>query len=166
MDTSIRRLLAGLTLALVAPALHAHGDARHAPKAKQALSTDEHPWGREGDPRKASRTITVDMGDDMRFKPAHLEIKAGETVRFVVANKGKLMHEMVIGTEAELAKHAELMRKHPGMEHEEPYMAHVSPGKREEIAWTFTKAGTFMYGCLIPGHWESGMKGTIVVAAR
>lgn len=166
MGIVIKSLLLAAVLSLAAPAMHAHGPEKHGAKAKQALSTDEHPWGREGDPRKASRTITVDMGDDMRFNPSRLQIKAGETVRFVVANKGKLMHEMVIGTEAELAKHAELMRRHPGMEHEEPYMAHVSPGKREEIAWTFTKPGTFMYGCLIPGHWESGMKGTIVVAAR
>ena len=166
MDTSIRRLAIAIALLLGAPALHAHGDAKHAPKAKAAISAEEHAWGREGDPRKATRTIAVDMGDDMRFEPSRLEIKAGETVRFVVANKGQLLHEMVIGTEAELAKHAELMRKHPGMEHDEPYMAHVSPGRREEIAWTFTRPGTFMYGCLIPGHWESGMKGTIVVAAQ
>ena len=156
-------LAVAIGLLLAAPALHAHGDAKHTPKANRAVSAEEHPWGREGDPRKATRTIRVDMGDDMRFKPSRLQVKAGETVRFVVANRGKLMHEMVIGTEAELKKHAELMRKHPGMEHEEPYMAHVSPGKRGEIAWTFTKPGTFMYGCLIPGHWESGMKGTIVV---
>ena len=166
MDTVIKRCLLAAAIVLAAPAIDAHGPEKHAPKAKQAVSAEEHPWGREGDPKKASRTIAVDMSDDMRFRPDRLEIKAGETVRFVVANKGKLMHEMVIGTEAELKKHAELMRKHPGMEHDEPYMAHVSPGKREQIAWTFTRPGTFMYGCLIPGHWEAGMKGTIVVAAR
>ena len=158
-------VLVGLASA-VAPPVLGHGETRHAPAGPKVLSTEEHPWGREGDPRKATRTIEVDMGDDMRFKPAKLEVRAGETVKFLVRNRGKLLHEMVIGTEAELAKHAELMRKHPGMEHEEAYMAHVSPGKRGQIAWTFTRAGTFTYGCLIPGHWESGMKGTIVVAAR
>jgi uncharacterized cupredoxin-like copper-binding protein len=76
------------------------------------------------------------------------------------------MHEMVIGTRAALEAHAELMRKHPGMEHGEPYMAHVAPGRMETLAWIFDKPGTFMYGCLVPGHWEAGMRGTIVVADR
>ena len=160
----------GMTIVLAAAligsaglAAHAHGDAKHAPSAKKAISKDEHAWGREGDPKKASRTIAVDMADTMRFSPGELRIKRGETVRFLVSNSGKQMHEMVIGTREELEKHAEVMRKHPGMEHDEPYMAHVEPGKKQEIVWTFTKAGTFMYGCLIPGHWEAGMKGTIVV---
>ena len=133
---------------------------------KKEISRDEHAWGREGDPRKAVRTITIDMSDAMRFTPAEVRVKQGETVRFVARNRGKLMHEMVIGTKEELERHAELMRKHPGMEHDEPYMAHVKPGGREEIAWTFSKPGTFMYGCLIPGHWDAGMKGAIVVAAQ
>ena len=153
-------LAALLMLAPFAAVAHSghEGDAKPRP-----MSKEEHPWGREGDPRKAVRTIEVDMNDDMRFRPGEIRVKRGDTVKFEVRNSGKVMHEMVIGTEPELRKHAELMRKHPGMEHEEPYMAHVQPGKKEVIAWTFTKAGTFMYGCLIPGHWEAGMKGTIVV---
>ncbi len=65
----------------------------------------------------------------MRFTPAELEVTQGDTVRFVVRNSGKTMHEIVLGTMKELKDHAELMRKHPGMEHDEPYMAHVAPGK-------------------------------------
>jgi len=84
-------------------------------------------------------------------------------VRFVVANKGKLMHEMVIGTMDELKKHGELMKKHPTMEHDEPYMSHVAPGKKEDLVWQFTKAGEFYYACLIPGHFEAGMIGKIKV---
>ena len=115
------------------------------------------------DPAKASRTILVDMNDTMRFRPDQIRIRRGETVRFVVGNSGKVMHEMVIGTADELRAHAELMKKHPGMEHDAPYMAHVAPGKKETLTWTFDKSGAFMYGCLVPGHWEAGMKGTIVV---
>jgi uncharacterized cupredoxin-like copper-binding protein len=152
-------------LALGAPAAFAHGDVKQRPGG-EAISGDEYPWGREGDPRKALRTITVDMSDAMRFSPSELRVKPGDTVKFVVRNKGKVMHEMVIGTREALEKHAEMMTKRPGMEHDEPYMAHVKPGGREEIAWTFTRPGTFMYGCLIPGHWEAGMKGTIVVATN
>jgi uncharacterized cupredoxin-like copper-binding protein len=76
------------------------------------------------------------------------------------------MHEMVIGTMPELKEHAELMKKHPGMEHDEPYMAHVAPGKTETMVWQFTKAGEFNFGCLVPGHFEAGMVGQIRVLAK
>ncbi|MFN0164213.1 MAG: plastocyanin/azurin family copper-binding protein [Burkholderiales bacterium] len=154
-------------LAIVPFTVGAHGNAEHAAKpAKRAISKDEHPFGREGDPRKARRTVKVDMADSMRFTPAEITLRQGETIKFIVRNSGKVMHEMVIGTEEELKKHAEMMKKHPEMEHEEPYMAHVKPGAKEEITWTFTKPGTFMYGCLIPGHFEAGMKGTIKVVGK
>ncbi len=155
------------TLALSASVVLAHGDTDHGKKSvAKPLSKEEHAFGREGNPKKAGRTIRVDMADSMRFTPGELTVKRGETVKFVVTNSGKVMHEMVIGTEAELRKHAEEMKKHPTMEHDEPYMAHVKPGAKEEITWTFTKAGKFMYGCLIPGHFEAGMKGAINVVAK
>jgi uncharacterized cupredoxin-like copper-binding protein len=99
----------------------------------------------------------------MRFSPGAITLKAGDMVRFEVKNSGKTMHEMVLGTMEELKQHADLMRKHPGMEHDEPYMAHVAPGKTERIVWHFTKPGEFYYGCLIPGHFEAGMIGKITV---
>ncbi len=111
----------------------------------------------------ASRTINIDMADTMRFTPASILVKRGETVRFVLRNKGQVLHEMVIGTKKDLAEHAELMKKHPNMEHDEPYMAHVSPGKQETMTWQFTKAGEFYFACLIPGHFEAGMIGKILV---
>jgi uncharacterized cupredoxin-like copper-binding protein len=70
---------------------------------------------------------------------------------------------MVLGTMDQLKQHAEVMKKHPEMEHEEPYMAHVAPGKTETIVWQFTRAGEFHYGCLVPGHFEAGMVGSIRV---
>ena len=73
------------------------------------------------------------------------------------------MHEIVLGTMKELKEHAELMKKHPGMEHDEPHTAHVAPGKTERLLWQFTKAGEFFYACLIPGHFEAGMIGRIAV---
>jgi len=105
------------------------------------------------------------MNDTMHYSHSAIRVAQGETVTFVISNKGKLLHELVIGTEKELADHAELMRKNPGMEHDEPYMAHVKPGAKESITWKFTKAGTFQYGCMVAGHYEAGMKGVIVVAA-
>ena len=141
----------------------AHEDARHPAKGGVATEVVEKPFGRFADPKRAICTIKVDMRDTMRFSPARLTVKRGETVRFVVTNSGKTMHEMVLGTMYELKDHAELMRKFPGMEHDEPYMAHVRPGRTETLAWQFTKAGEFFYGCLIPGHFEAGMVGKIVV---
>lgn len=151
-------------IAAFSPSAFSHGDLKHEKKAARPISKAETPFGREGDPKKVTRTVTVDMSDQMRFNPAQLTIKQGETVRFRVKNSGKVMHEMVIGTMDELKKHAELMKKHPGMEHDEPYMAHVAPGKTETMVWQFTKPGEFHYGCLVPGHFEAGMIGQVVVA--
>jgi uncharacterized cupredoxin-like copper-binding protein len=159
---SIQALLVALALCVSSSAF-AHGEKARAPKETKVISTEEKPFGREGDPKKANRTIKVDMSDKMRFSPETLEIRRGEVVRFVVKNSGKVMHEMVLGTMGELKEHAELMRKHPGMEHDEPYMVHVAPGKTENIVWHFTKSGEFFYGCLIPGHFEAGMIGKVVV---
>jgi len=139
----------------------AHGDPKK-PAAKKAVA-EEKVFGREGDPKKVTRTIQVDMSDNMRYSPMEITIKRGETVRFVAKNSGKVMHEMVLGTMKELKEHFELMRKHPGMEHDEPHMAHVKPGGTAPMVWEFTKAGEFYYGCLMPGHFEAGMVGKIIV---
>ena len=154
-----------LSVALAALSLPAypHGDAKHDKKAAKPISAEEKEFGREGDPRKAVRTVKVDMSDKMRFTPARLTIKQGDSVKFVVRNSGKVMHEMVLGTMKELKEHAEMMKKHPTMEHDEPYMAHVAPGKTETMVWQFTKAGEFYYGCLVPGHFEAGMVGKLTV---
>ena len=161
----MKYLTAAVTALLIiaAPLTWAHGDAKHAPAKKKAISTEEKAFGREGDPQKAVRTINVDMSDKMRFSPDTITVKQGETVKFVVKNSGKIMHEFVLGTMGELKEHSALMQKFPGMEHSEPYMAHVAPGKTETIAWQFTKSGNFNFGCLIPGHFEAGMIGKVTV---
>lgn len=166
MKRTLATILAGVGLAIAAPEPQAHGEKHPADAKKKAMSMERYPWGREGEARNAVRTIVVDMADTMRFTPSEIRVKQGDTVKLVARNTGKTMHEMVIGTKQELEAHAELMRKHPNMEHDAPYMAHVAPGKQEEIIWTFDRPGTYMYGCLIPGHWEAGMKGTIVVASK
>jgi uncharacterized cupredoxin-like copper-binding protein len=127
--------------------------------------SEEKTFGREGDAKKVSQTIHIDMRDEMEYLPNGLRLKVGDTVKFAVRNSGRIMHELVLGTMEELKEHAELMRKHPGMEHDEPYMAHVAPGKTETIVWQFTKPGAFYYGCLVPGHFEAGMVGIVRVRA-
>ena len=151
---------------ILASATFAHGTANHSGKhhpAPSSASSQQTEWGIAGDPKKVSRTIKIDMRDTMRFSPELLTIKKGETIRFEVLNTGKVLHEMVIGTKQELDSHAELMKKHPNMEHDEAYMAHVDPGKRGEIVWLFNREGEFDFACLIPGHYEAGMKGKIRV---
>ncbi len=159
----IRSTVIAALILVATSAAWAHGDAKKPTAGKKAISTEEKAFGREGDPKKAVRTINVDMSDKMRFTPDTLAIKRGETIRFVVKNSGKTMHEFVLGTISELKEHAVLMQKFPGMEHDEPYMAHVAPGKTETITWQFTKAGNFNFGCLLPGHFEAGMVGKLTV---
>lgn len=114
---------------------------------------------------KETRTVKVDMTDAMRFVPATVEVAQGETVRFVVTNSGKLKHEFVLGTEKELKEHYEQMKKFPEMEHADPNMVTVAPGKTGEVVWQFTKAGKVHVGCLQPGHYDAGMKGAVSVAS-
>ncbi|WP_416546657.1 plastocyanin/azurin family copper-binding protein [Limnohabitans sp. DCL3] len=163
MNIAIHTLLLTMGLLTLA-AVHAHSPAahqnHHAPSTAPAEQKD---WGIAGDPNKVQRTIEIRMTDDMRFAPKDIQVKLGETVRLVAVNAGKTLHEIVIGTPQELKAHAEMMKKHPGMEHDEPYMAHVDPGKKGTIVWTFNRTGRFEFACLIPGHFEAGMIGRITV---
>ena len=149
-----------------APAAWAHGEEPHAAPKVDYSKAEEKPFGKAADPSRAATTIRVDMADTMRFTPSRLTVKRGDTVRFVATNRGRVLHEMVLGTMDELREHAEMMRKHPGMEHDEPHMLHVAPGKTGQMGWRFTRAGEFYYGCLIPGHFEAGMVGKITVTEK
>jgi len=159
-------LASAITVFALSTGAHAHGEKLHARKFSASQLSENHAFGKAGDPNKATRTVAVDMSDRMRFTPDSLTIREGETVKFTVKNSGKLMHEFVLGTIKELGEHAEMMKKFPGMEHDEPYMAHVAPGKTETIVWQFSKTGEFHFGCLLPGHFEAGMVGKINVTRR
>ena len=154
-----------LSIGLLAqPLAQAHAPAAHkSHQAQVSAPAEQTDWGIAGDTQKVTRTIEINMTDTMRFTPNKIEVKLGETVRLVAVNAGKVLHEIVIGTPKELKAHAEMMKKHPGMQHEEPDMAHVDPGQKGHIVWTFNRAGTFEFACLIPGHFEAGMVGRITV---
>jgi uncharacterized cupredoxin-like copper-binding protein len=143
----------------------AHGDKDHPKKATPARK-EQKDWGIAGDAKSAKRTIEVRMLDSMRFSPDRIDVRLNETVRFTATNTGKVMHEFVIGTKKENEEHAQLMLKFPDMEHDEPYMAHVPPGKSGQIVWTFNRAGEFEFACLIAGHYQAGMFGKISVTAK
>ena len=159
--------LAGIAFALttVLSVAHAHGDA-HDKKKPAAVKKEQKEWGIAGDAKSVKRTIRITMSDTMRFTPDAIEVRQGETVRLVMKNDGKLLHELVIGTKPVLEEHAALMVKFPDMEHDEPYMAHVPAGKTGEIIWTFNRAGDFDFACLIAGHYSAGMVGKIKVVAK
>lgn len=157
----------GVLSMMLAWSVGAHGPGHHgrneAARSGVATSSEQKPWGVAGAASAARRTIEISMSDDMRFQPAHFEVRLGETVRLAIRNRGALMHELVIGTRDELDSHAALMLKHPNMEHDEPWMAHVEPGRSGDLIWTFNRAGEFEFACLLPGHFQAGMRGTIRV---
>jgi uncharacterized cupredoxin-like copper-binding protein len=122
--------------------------------------------GEPGDPKQPSKIVQVTMGESdgkMLFVPARLEIRKGDQVKFMLRNNGELDHEFVLANTAENLEHAEVMKKHPDMTHADANGRRLAPKKTSEVAWKFTKAGEFEYSCLIPGHREAGMVGTIVV---
>ncbi|MEC9342210.1 cupredoxin family protein [Nitratireductor mangrovi] len=124
--------------------------------------------GKPAEAAKAKRTVTITMfeNDDgaMLFEPASLEVKEGETIRLSFVNKGETDHEFVMDDHEELMKHKEMMAKFPEMEHDDPNSVRLAPGAKGEIVWTFARAGNFAFACLIPGHYEAGMKGEITVS--
>ncbi|MBX9817877.1 MAG: cupredoxin family protein [Burkholderiaceae bacterium] len=122
--------------------------------------------GKPGVAAKATRTITIDMSDTMRFTPSTIQVRRGETIRFVVTNSGQLKHEFNLGTEADLKAHYAQMLKFPEMEHDEPNLVSLAPGKTGEVIWQFTKSGTVHFACLHAGHYEAGMKGTVAVGSK
>jgi uncharacterized cupredoxin-like copper-binding protein len=151
--TILKTVLVTLIAALPATAV-AHGPQGHSPV------------GEPGDPARATRTIAVSMTDEMRFIPASIAVKRGETVRFVVKNDGIEPHEFMLGEMKALQDHAEEMRKHPTMVHDEPNAITVLPAQSGELVWHFTTAGRVDFACLIPGHFEKGMQGDIRVSPR
>lgn len=152
-------ILAVATLGIAAVSTTAWGTGNHSGGHGEGEAI-----GKPGDSAKVSRTISVDMSDTMRFSPANFSVKQNETIRFVVKNSGKVKHEFVLGTEKELKEHYEVMKKNPEMEHADPNMVTVAPGKTGEVVWQFTKAGKVNVGCLQPGHFDAGMKGQVTVS--
>lgn len=131
-------------------------------RSHERHSHESYSAGQPGDPKKPSRTINVDMSE-MDFTPSRIEVKRGEQIRFVIRNVGTEDHEFLLSTTDENLKHAELMKKFPHMEHDDPNGVRGGPKKSAEILWKFTKAGTFEYSCLIPDHREYGMIGHVTV---
>lgn len=164
LTTLLLALAPALALAAGEHAGHAHDmTAMHEGMAGMAHDAGSARTGQPGDPAKATRTIEVSMDDTMRFEPSQIAVKAGETVRFFIRNKGRKAHEMVLGSEQALREHAALMRKMPDMQHAEANMIHLAAGQRGAIVWQFDQPGQVDFACLLPNHMENGMVGKIQV---
>lgn len=164
MHTPLPTWLLGLTMLGAGGSALAHGPQPHQRSAP--VKMEQQVFGIAGDAAKVSRTLTITMGDDMRFKPEHIQVREGETLRLRIHNRGQVLHELVVGTPEELDAHAALMQKFPDMEHEQAHMSHVPPGRSGRIVWHFNRAGQFDFACLIAGHYQAGMRGRITVTPR
>jgi uncharacterized cupredoxin-like copper-binding protein len=147
-------MAAAVLVASISGIAHGHGDEH------------ETVYGKPGDPKKPARVVQVVMREQdgkMIFIPDRLRIRKGEQIRFQLRNNGEVDHEFVVGTVEENLKHMKEMEKNPDMEHDDPNAKRLKPKTTGELIWQFTKAGTFDFSCLIPGHRPAGMFGTIVV---
>ena len=137
-------------------------DTSHSHQPTVSLETE---FGRFDTSLHPTIKINISMSDEMRFTPSTIKVKKGDIVEFHHTNHGNLLHEFVLGTVSSLTHHAELMRKDPTMAHDKPNMVHVAPGETASNIWQFSKTGEFAFGCLIPGHYEAGMRGVIIVGS-
>lgn len=167
-----RLVLILTTIALVLSACGSNGDTSSGASPTGGMSGMSGPgnagasfvFGEPGDPNMVDRTIKIDQLDTFRFAPATVEVKAGETLRFVVSNQGATDHEFVIGDMALQDRHeSEMVSEVGAMMANKPNAVTLAPGQLIEVFWRFTNAGTFSYGCHISGHFAAGMKGEIKV---
>jgi uncharacterized cupredoxin-like copper-binding protein len=148
----IHAIWAAMAAMVIATSVFAHDHARH-----QSWSA-----GEPGDASKPARTIEIVMSE-MAYEPWSVEVKRGEQIRFIIRNAGSEDHEFLLATAKENLAHAEMMKKHRHMKHDEPNAVTLAPKQSAELLWKFTKAGTFEYSCLIPNHREYGMTGRVTV---
>jgi uncharacterized cupredoxin-like copper-binding protein len=135
--------------------------------ASAHVGHEETEFGKPGDPKKPARVVQVVMREadgKMLYLPDRVTVRKGEQVRFQLRNNGEIDHEFVIGTVEENRRHMKAMEAHPDMHHDDPNAKRLKPRATGEIVWQFTKAGTFEFACLIPGHYEAGMKGVVIVS--
>ena len=131
-----------------------------------ALAHGSFAAGDPGDPEKPARVIEIQMLEGqgtMAYTPDRIEVAKGEQIRFVLTNAGELDHEFMLDSVENNAKHKAAMEKNPEMEHDDPNGRRLEPQGASEILWEFDKVGSFEFACLIPGHYEAGMHGVVVV---
>jgi uncharacterized cupredoxin-like copper-binding protein len=112
------------------------------------------------------KEVRIEVDDTMRFSPATWEARAGEPIRIILVNKGKVDHELVIGSEKEIMAHAKEMANPNTKGHHHTNEVSAKPGQQAELVWTFKEPGEYAMACFEPGHYEAGMKGVINVVTQ
>ena len=124
------------------------------------------PYGEAAEVADATRTIEIEASDEMAYEPGSISVTSGEIVLFVIHNSGQIGHEFSVGDEPAQVEYAREMKAMADMgPHDHPYGVWLDPGETREFAWRFGEPGEVLYGCHAPGHYESGMVGSIVVEA-
>tara|TARA_R110000868_G_scaffold64845_4_gene194569 strand:- start:475 stop:963 length:489 start_codon:yes stop_codon:yes gene_type:complete len=161
MKKTTSAFILAAALIAAAPAVANEGAEHHHTEAEAAA------FGHPGDAKKVDRTITI-TATEIAFDVKDITVKAGETVRFVLVNKGEQPHELSIGSSDEMTEHRQMMVDMAGMDmsemhHEEGNSVSTEPGETKELIWQFGKAGSYEFSCNYPGHSEIGMTGPLVV---
>ena len=120
------------------------------------------PFGHPGKSNEVTRVIKI-TALDFKYEPSSISVKSGETIKFIITNKGKVDHEFVLGTITEQKEHDKEMLDHPHMKVDDPNGVSIPKGKSESLIWTFTKPMTIQYACHIPGHYAAGMFGNMQI---
>ncbi len=140
--------------------------------------------GQVGDVTHIDQVIEVDMGE-MYFDPGDYSFERGETVRFVLINSGRVVHEFAIGTDAMQDAHEREMRvmmrdgmmtsrvlRHDvmleaGMMHVDANARLLEPGETSELIWTFSgEQDELIIACNVPGHRNAGMEAMVTIGAE
>ena len=114
----------------------------------------------------ADRVVEVSM-TDLAFTPSSVQVVAGETITFVVGNDGAIVHEFRLSNahriEEHLASGHEDHDEGGGHHGDADAVLQLEAGETGEITVTVPEDVTFFteIACLIPGHYEAGMKGVV-----
>ncbi len=158
-----------LTIALTSP-IYAAGNGHDGHHSHDNDNAHMIAGGMPGKESEINRTIEIIATDDLKFSQPSLDVKDGETIKFVLINKGETAHDFTIGTpeiqvahQKEMSKMMEAMDSHEGhkMEHNDPNALFLNPGEKKELIWKFKKTAKLEFGCNVPGHYQAGMKGDI-----
>jgi len=160
-------LIAGLVAVAGTPAV-ADMDRSRIPDvsrgADDAHDRGSFAFGGPGDAKQVDRTIRIKALDTMHYDKREIAVRAGETVRFIVTNAGKIRREFVIGDAAEQHEHEKEMQGMSGMAMpDEANGISLAPGETKSIVWRFAGPGAVELACHEPGHYEAGMVSRVVV---
>jgi uncharacterized cupredoxin-like copper-binding protein len=161
-------IVAAVALFIGPQTVGAHSDMTMPGMQQGHAAAQKYAFGEPGKSNKAARTVKIAMTDGT-FEPAALEVKAGETIRFLVTDTGKLDHDFTLGDaatqQAHRAEMAEVAEERGEMQHDDPNAVMVKPGQTKALTWKFTRTGRLEFDCNVPGHYEAGMAGTISVTS-